>query len=92
MVVGVAVIGAVAAIVALAVALRVALQEERAFEAEAETLEHGSRCASLESKRSWRIWIRACKRGPRPQPTTRFAADVTSSSGWIRSTHTLALS
>ena len=39
MVVGVAVIGAVAAIVALAVALRVALQEELAFEAEAETLE-----------------------------------------------------
>lgn len=39
MVVGVAVIGAVAAIVALAVALRVARQEELAFEAEAETLE-----------------------------------------------------
>ena len=39
MVVGVAVIGAVAAIVALAVALRVAHEEELAFEAEAETLE-----------------------------------------------------
>ena len=39
MVVGVAVIGAVAAIVALAVALRVAREEELAFEAEAETLE-----------------------------------------------------
>ena len=39
MVVGVAVIGAVAAIVALAVALRVAHEEEQAFEAEAETLE-----------------------------------------------------
>ena len=39
MVVGVAVIGAVAAIVALAVALRVAMEEELAFEAEAETLE-----------------------------------------------------
>jgi voltage-gated potassium channel len=40
MVVGVAVIGAVAAIVALAVALHVALQEEQAFQAEAATLEH----------------------------------------------------
>ena len=40
MVVGVAVIGVVAAIVALAVARRVALEEERAFEAEAGTLEH----------------------------------------------------
>jgi hypothetical protein len=39
MVVGVAVIGAVAAIVALAMALHVALQEEQAFEAEAATLE-----------------------------------------------------
>jgi voltage-gated potassium channel Kch len=38
-IVGVAVIGAVAAIVALAVALHIALDEERAFEAEAETLE-----------------------------------------------------
>jgi len=40
MVVGVAVIGVVAAIVALAVARRVAVEEERAFEAEAGTLEH----------------------------------------------------
>ncbi len=40
MVVGVAFIGAVAAVVALAVARRVALDEERAFEAEAGTLEH----------------------------------------------------
>ncbi|HSU35727.1 MAG TPA: potassium channel family protein, partial [Propionibacteriaceae bacterium] len=40
MVVGVAVIGVVAAIVALAVARRVALEEERAFQAEAGTLEH----------------------------------------------------
>jgi voltage-gated potassium channel len=39
MVVGVVVIGAVAAIVALALAQRVAVEEERAFEAEAETLE-----------------------------------------------------
>jgi hypothetical protein len=39
MVVGVAVIGGVAAIVALAVALHIAIDEERAFEAEAETLE-----------------------------------------------------
>jgi hypothetical protein len=39
MVVGVAIIGAVAAIVALAIALHVALEEERTFEAEAETLE-----------------------------------------------------
>jgi voltage-gated potassium channel Kch len=39
MVVGVAVIGAVAAIVALAVARRVALEEERVLEAEAGTLE-----------------------------------------------------
>ena len=39
MVVGVAVIGAVAAIVALAMALHVALEEERTFEAEAKTLE-----------------------------------------------------
>jgi voltage-gated potassium channel Kch len=52
MVVGVAVIGAVAAIVALAVALRVALQEERAFEAEAETLEQRLevRLAQIEEK------------------------------------------
>jgi voltage-gated potassium channel len=40
MVVGVALIGAVAAVVALAVARRVALEEERSFEAEAGTLEH----------------------------------------------------
>ena len=40
MVAGVAVIGAVAAIVALAVALRVAREEELAFEAAAEILEH----------------------------------------------------
>ena len=39
MVVGVAVIGAVAAIVALAVTLRVAQEEERVLEAEAESLE-----------------------------------------------------
>lgn len=39
MVAGVAIIGAVAAVVALAVARRVALEEERALEAEAETLE-----------------------------------------------------
>lgn len=39
MVFGIAVIGAVAAIVALAMALHVALQEEREFEAEAETRE-----------------------------------------------------
>jgi voltage-gated potassium channel len=39
MVAGVAIIGAVAAVVALAVARRVALEEERAMEAEAETLE-----------------------------------------------------
>lgn len=39
MVVGVAVIGAVAAIVALVMAFHVALEEERAFEAEAKTLE-----------------------------------------------------
>jgi voltage-gated potassium channel Kch len=39
MVLGVAVIGAVAAIVALAVALHVAVQEEQEFETEAETLE-----------------------------------------------------
>jgi len=39
MVVGMAVIGAVAAIVALAMALPGALEEERTFEAEAETLE-----------------------------------------------------
>jgi voltage-gated potassium channel len=39
MVAGVAIIGAVAAVVALAVARRVALEEERAIEAEAETLE-----------------------------------------------------
>jgi voltage-gated potassium channel len=39
MVVGVAIIGAVAAIVALAVALHIAIDEERAFEAEARTLE-----------------------------------------------------
>jgi voltage-gated potassium channel Kch len=38
MVVGVAVIGAVAAIVALAMALHVAIEEERRFEAEAETI------------------------------------------------------
>ena len=40
MVMGVAIIGAVAAVVALAVAHRFAREEERAFEAEAETLEH----------------------------------------------------
>lgn len=40
MVVGVALIGAVAAVVALAVARRVAVEEERSFEAEAGTLEH----------------------------------------------------
>jgi voltage-gated potassium channel Kch len=39
MVVGVAIIGAVAAIVALAMAHHIALEEERTFEAEAETLE-----------------------------------------------------
>ena len=39
MVVGVALIGAVAAIVALVMTLRVAIEEERAFEAEAATLE-----------------------------------------------------
>jgi hypothetical protein len=39
MVVGVAIIGAVAAIVALAIALHFAREEERTFEAEAETLE-----------------------------------------------------
>jgi voltage-gated potassium channel Kch len=52
MVVGVAVIGAVAAIVALAVALRFAFQEERAFEAEAETLEQRleARLARIEEK------------------------------------------
>jgi voltage-gated potassium channel len=52
MVVGVAVIGAVAAIVALAVALRVAFQEERALEAEAETLEQRLevRLARIEEK------------------------------------------
>lgn len=40
MVVGVAFIGAVAAVVALAVARRVASEEETALEAEADTLEH----------------------------------------------------
>lgn len=40
MVVGVALIGAVAAVVALAVARRVAVEEERSFEAEAGTLEN----------------------------------------------------
>jgi voltage-gated potassium channel len=40
MVTGIAVIGAVAAMVALAVARGVALQDEQAFEAEAEVLEH----------------------------------------------------
>jgi ion channel len=39
MVAGVAIIGAVAAIVALAMALHITLEEERTFEAEAETLE-----------------------------------------------------
>jgi hypothetical protein len=39
MVAGVAIIGAVAAVVALAVARRVAREEERAIEAEGETLE-----------------------------------------------------
>jgi hypothetical protein len=85
MVVGVAVIGAVAAIVALAVALRVAFQEERAFEADAEPWSSGSRRASLESTLSWRIWTRACKHG-RPPSATPLAAAVTSSSGRIRST------
>lgn len=81
MVVVVAVIGAVAAIAALAMALRVALQEERAFEAKRKRWNSSSRCVSLESKRSWRFWMCACRRGRRPQSTTGFAADVTSNSG-----------
>jgi voltage-gated potassium channel Kch len=52
MVVGVAVIGAVAAIVALAMALRVAFEEEQTFKAEAETLEQRVelRLAAIEAK------------------------------------------
>jgi type II secretory pathway pseudopilin PulG len=48
MVVGVAVIGAVAAIVALAMAIHVAQEEERAFEAQARTLEQ-----RVEARLAW---------------------------------------
>ncbi len=41
-------------------------------------------------KRSWRVWMRACKRGRRPQSMTPFAAEATSSSSWLRSSRTLA--
>lgn len=57
MVVGVAVIGAVAAIVALAMALHVALEEERTFEAEAETLEQRVEVRLAGIEYSWLISI-----------------------------------
>jgi voltage-gated potassium channel Kch len=89
MVVGVAVIGAVAAIVALAVALRIAFQEERAFEAEAETLEQRLevRLARIEEKLAG-LDARLQTRSP-AQSVTACAADVMSISGWMRFTHTL---
>ena len=81
MVVGVAVIGAVAAIVALAVAHRVAQEEELAFEAEAETLEQRlevrldrieAQLAGLDAR------LQACRR---PQSMMPYTADETRSSG-----------
>jgi hypothetical protein len=68
MVVGVAVIGVVAAIVALAVARRVALEEEQAFEEEAGTLEH-----RLESRLD-RIEAQLAELTSQPRPSSSFTS------------------
>jgi voltage-gated potassium channel len=75
MVVGVAVIGVVAAIVALAVARRVALEEEQAFEEEAGTLEQ-----RLEARLD-RIEAQLAELADRPGPTSSFESARSMSEG-----------
>jgi hypothetical protein len=72
-------------IVALVVALRAAHAEELALVQQRKPWSCASTCASLGSRHSRLVWMRACKRGRRSHSMKLFAADVTISRCWTAS-------